>query len=36
MESEALMNKGINIAIAITSIMAIILPIIILKVGGVI
>jgi len=30
------MNTGINIAIAITSFMAIITPIIILKVGGII
>jgi len=28
------MNKGINIAIAITSVMAFILPIIVLKIGG--
>ena len=30
------MNKGINIAIAITSVMAIIGPITVLKIGGVI
>jgi hypothetical protein len=34
MESEALMDKGIIIAIAITSVMALILPIIVLKIGG--
>jgi hypothetical protein len=35
-ESEALMNTGLNIAIAMICIMAIVLPIVILKVGGVI